>query len=262
MTRYNGYTGVEVEVYDDGVVVCTLNRPDRLNAFDGQMRQVIRRLLGEVSSDDEARVFVMTGAGRAFCSGADLTAEDRRGWPIRTHEPMFGWCSDLLEMPKPTICALNGLAAGGGLGLSLLFDIRICSSEARLLPIWMKRAIHPDDLITWTLPRLVGYSRALEWLYEAEEIPVSVALQAGMINHVVDPDEVLARTMELAHRLAAGPTAHHAMTKQAVFKGMQGDSFEAALLESWGQAKALASEDFQEGLLAFKEKREPKFTGR
>jgi 2-(1,2-epoxy-1,2-dihydrophenyl)acetyl-CoA isomerase len=83
-----------------------------------------------------------------------------------------------------------------------------------------------------------------------------------MINHVVDPDEVLARTMELAYRLAAGPTAHHAMTKQAVFKGMQGDSFEAALLESWGQSKALASEDFQEGLLAFKEKREPKFTGR
>ena len=125
------------------------------------MRQVIGRLLGEVSSDDEARVFVMTGAGRAFCSGADLTAEDRRGWPIRTHEPMFGWCTDLLEMPKPTICALNGLAAGGGLGLSLLFDISICSSEGRLLPIWMKRAIRPDDLITWTLPRLVGYSRAL-----------------------------------------------------------------------------------------------------
>ena len=83
-----------------------------------------------------------------------------------------------------------------------------------------------------------------------------------MINHVVASDEVLPRTMGLAHRLAAGPTAHHAMTKQAVFKGMQGDSFEAALLESWGQAKALASEDFQGGLLTFREKGEPKFTGR
>jgi 2-(1,2-epoxy-1,2-dihydrophenyl)acetyl-CoA isomerase len=113
MTRYDGYTGVEVQVHDDGIVVCTLNRPERLNAFDGQMRQDIHRLLYEVSSDDEARVFVMTGAGRAFCSGADLTAKDRRGWPIRAHEPMFGWCTDLLEMPKPTICALNGLAAGG-----------------------------------------------------------------------------------------------------------------------------------------------------
>jgi 2-(1,2-epoxy-1,2-dihydrophenyl)acetyl-CoA isomerase len=262
MTRYDGYTGVEVEVHDDGIVVCTLNRPERLNAFDGQMRQDIHRLLYEVSSDDEARVFVMTGAGRAFCSGADLTAKDRRGWPIRAHEPMFGWCTDLLEMPKPTICALNGLAAGGGLGLSLLFDIRICSSTAKLLPIWMKRAIHPDDLITWTLPRLVGYSRALEWLYEAEEIPLTAALEAGMINHVVERSEVLPRSLELARRFAAGPTSHYAMTKQAVFKGMQSDSFGAAVLESWGQSKALASDDFKEGLLAFKEKREPKFTGR
>ena len=188
MTRYDGYTGVEVEVHDDGIVVCTLNRPESLNAFDGQMRQDIHRLLYEVSSDDEARVFVMTGAGRAFCSGADLTAKDRRGWPIRSHEPMFGWCTDLLEMPKPTICALNGLAAGGGLGLSLLFDIRICSSTAKLLPICMKRAIHPDDLITWTLPRLVGYSRALARLaiVQPEAVIPSIAqsLSFSHLRHV------------------------------------------------------------------------------
>jgi len=262
MGSYEGYSGVEVEARDDGVVVATLNRPERLNSFNGQMREDIHRLLGEVTDDADARVLVMTGAGRAFCSGADLTAEDRRGWPIRPHEPLFGWCTSLLEMPKPTICALNGLAAGGGLGLALLFDIRICADDARLLPIWMKRAIHPDDLITWTLPRLVGYSRALHWLYTAEEIPVDVAAAAGMVNEVVPAEDVLPTALRLAEQLAAGPPMHMSLTKQAVMKGLDGTGFDAALLESWGQAKALASEDFQEGLAAFKEKRPPVFRGR
>ena len=262
MSSYEGYTGVAVEARADGVVVATLNRPERLNSFNGVMREDIHRLLGEVASDNEARVLVMTGAGRAFCSGADLTAEDRRGWPIPAHQPGFEWCTQLLEMPKPTICALNGLAAGGGLGLALLFDIRVCADDARLLPIWMKRAIHPDDLITWTLPRLVGYSRALEWLYTAEEIPVGVALASGMVNHVRPTDEVLPAALELATELAAGPPMHMALTKQAVMRGLSGTGRESALLESWGQTKALASHDFQEGLAAFKEKRPPVFQGR
>jgi 2-(1,2-epoxy-1,2-dihydrophenyl)acetyl-CoA isomerase len=262
MGSYDGYAEVEVELDDDGVVLATLNRPERLNSFNGQMREDIHRLLAEVTADNHARVFVMTGAGRAFCSGADLTAEDRRGWPIRPHEPMFDWCTSLLEMPKPTICAVNGVAAGGGLGLSLLFDIRVCADDARLLPIWMKRAIHPDDLITWTLPRLVGYSRALEWLYTADEIPVDVAHAAGMVNHVRPVDEVLSTALELAGRLAAGPPMHMALTKQAVMRGLNGTGADAALLESWGQAKAIASEDFQEGVAAFREKRTPRFQGR
>lgn len=262
MVSYEGYSGVEVEARPDGVVVATLNRPERLNSFNGQMREDIHRLIGEVTADPDARAFVMTGAGRAFCSGADLTAEDRRGWPIPAHEPLFEWCTQLLDMPKPTICALNGLAAGGGLGLALLFDIRVCADDARLMPIWMKRAIHPDDLITWTLPRLVGYSRALQWLYTAEEIPVDVALGAGMVNDVRPVDEVLPAAVELAAELAAGPPMHMALTKQAVMRGLQSSGRESALLESWGQSKALASEDFQEGLAAFKERRAPRFKGR
>lgn len=262
MGSYEGYTSVEVQLSEDGVVLATLNRPERLNSFNGQMREDIHRLLGEVTADEQARVFVMTGAGRAFCSGADLTAEDRRGWPIQAHEPMFEWCTKLLEMPKPTICALNGVAAGGGLGLALLFDIRVCADDARLLPIWMKRAIHPDDLITWTLPRLVGYSRALEWLYTADEIPVDVAHAAGMVNHVTSAGDVLPAALELAGRLAVGPPMHMALTKRAVMKGLNGTGADAALLESWGQAKAIASEDFQEGVTAFREKRVPHFQGR
>jgi 2-(1,2-epoxy-1,2-dihydrophenyl)acetyl-CoA isomerase len=262
MGRFEEYDQLLVDARDDGVIVATLNRPERLNAFDGRLRRDIYRLLDEVTTDDGAKVLVMTGAGRGFCSGADLAAEDRRGWPTGPAEPLFAWCTRLLEMPKPTIAAINGVAAGGGLGLALLFDIRICSTDARLLPIWLKRAIHPDDLITWTLPRLVGYSRALEWLYLADDIPLDAALESGMISRVVEPADLLPAALDLAERLAAGPTAHFALTKKAVLGGLSATPTEAAMMEAWGQDRAFASDDFKEGVLAFREKRSPRFTGR
>jgi len=261
MDRYEGYSGVRVEIDDHGVALVTLDRPERLNAFDGAMRYSIRRMIDEVGNDPEARVMVLTGEGRGFCSGADLTAEDRRPWPTGPAEPRFAWCVDLLEMPKPTIAAINGVAAGGGLGLALLCDIRFASTEARLLPVWMKRAIHPDDLITWTLPRLVGHSRALQWLYAAEDIPLAQAELSGLVSAVVAPDELMATVMAMASGFAAGPPKHLALTKQAVLNGLMKSPWDAAMIESWSQDQALASADFQEGLAAFKEKRAPKFTG-
>ena len=261
-TAYRDYEDLTATLDDAGVLVATLDRPERLNAFNGPLRRSIRRLIDTVATDDDVRVLVITGNGRGFCSGADLTAEDRSPVPVAPHDPAFAWCVDLLEMPKPTIAAVNGVAAGGGLGFALLCDIRICSTEARLLPIWMKRAIHPDDLITWTLPRLVGLGRAYEWLYLADEIPLDEARAAGLVRTVVEPDQLLPTTLELAHRLAAMPPMHLALTKQALLKAQTGDPWAAATIESWGQAKALSSDDFREGVAAFRERRQPRFTGR
>ncbi len=179
MSNYDGYTTLTVDLRDHGVALVTLNRPDRLNAFDGQMRHESRDMVQSLAADAEVRAVVLTGAGRGFCAGADLAAEDKRLWPTGPAEPTFAWCVELLEMPKPTIAAVNGAAAGGGLGLALLCDIRICSDKARLIPVWIKRAIMPDDLITWTLPKMVGYTRAMEWLYMADDIPLEEAKAAG-----------------------------------------------------------------------------------
>lgn len=262
MTNYADYDELRTDLDDDGVLVATLDRPDRLNAFNGPLRKSIKQMIDEVAVDDAVRVLVITGEGRGFCSGADLTAEDRSPVPVAPHDPAFAWCVDLLEMPKPTIAAVNGVAAGGGLGFALLCDIRVCSSDARLLPIWMKRAIHPDDLITWTLPRLVGLGRAFEWLYLADEIPLDQALAAGMVQSVVEPEQLMSTTLDLAHRMAAMPPMHLALTKQALLKGQTSGPWEAAAIESWGQTKALGSDDFKEGVAAFRDRRPPKFTGR
>lgn len=261
-TGQESYAEMRVRLDDDGVLVATLDRPERLNAFNGPLRRSIRRLIDEVAVDDDVRVMVITGEGRGFCTGADLTASDRSPVPVASHEPDFNWCVDLLEMPKPTIAAINGVAAGGGLGFALLCDIRVCSTAARLIPIWLKRAIHPDDLITWTLPRQVGVSRALTWLYLAEDIPLDEALTSGVVQSLVEPDELMPTTLGLASKLAAQPPMHLALTKQSVLKGLSREPWDAATIESWGQKKAFASDDFKEGIAAFKEKRPPRFTGR
>lgn len=261
MNSYRSYDEVLTDLDDEGVLVVTMDRPERLNAFNGPLRRSIRSLLDDVAVDGDVRVLVITGSGRGFCSGADLTADDRSPVPAAGHDPLFAWCVDLLEMPKPTIAAINGVAAGGGLGFALLCDIRICSTDARLIPIWMKRAIHPDDLVTWTLPRLVGMGRALEWLYLAEEIPLDDALSAGLVSSVVEPGDLLPTTRDLAARLASMPPIQLALTKQSVLRGMTREPWDAAVLESWGQNKAFASSDFAEGIAAFKERRPPRFTG-
>ena len=252
---------IQVDRQDNGVVVATLNRPEVLNALDGSMRIGIRKLVTNIKADNSARVLVLTGAGKAFCSGADLRAEDSRPWPRGPADPEFSWCVDLLQMPKPTIAVVNGVAAGGGLGISFLCDFRFCSPSTRLMPVWAKRGIHPDDLITWTLPRLAGYSRALKWLYAGNDIPLKEAEHAGIIERLVPDEELMETAMQLANTLAKGPTIQYALTKQAVLKSLIREPWDSAALESWGQDKARQTTDFKEGIKAFQQRRNPEFKG-
>ena len=252
---------LQVDHRDNGVVIATMNRPKVLNALNGALRIGIRQLVTNLKHDRSARALVLTGAGNAFCSGADLRAEDSRPWPRGPSDPEFSWCVDLLEMPKPTIAVVNGVAAGGGLGIALLCDFRFCSEDTRLIPLWSKRGIHPDDLITWTLPRLAGYSRALKWLYSGDDIPLKDAEQSGLIEPLVPQFELLDNAVAFADRLAAGPTVQYALTKQAVLKSLVREPWDSAALESWGQDKARQTQDFKEGVKAFQERRAPKFRG-
>ena len=252
---------LQVDHRDNGVVIATMNRPKVLNALNGALRIGIRQLVTDLKHDRSARALVLTGAGNAFCSGADLRAEDSRPWPRGPSDPEFSWCVDLLEMPKPTIAVVNGVAAGGGLGIALLCDFRFCSEDTRLIPLWSKRGIHPDDLITWTLPRLAGYSRALKWLYSGDDIPLKDAEQSGLIEPLVPQSELLDNAVAFADRLAAGPTVQYALTKQAVLKSLVREPWDSAALESWGQDKARQTQDFKEGVKAFQERRAPKFRG-
>ena len=252
---------LQVDHRDNGVVIATMTRPEVLNALNGSMRIAIRQLVTDVKNDSSVRALVLTGAGNAFCSGADLRAEDSRPWPRGPADPEFSWCVDLLEMPKPTIAVINGVAAGGGLGIALLCDFRFCSDDTRLIPVWSKRGIHPDDLITWTLPRLAGYSRALKWLYSGDDIPLEDAVHCGLIEPLVPKTELMDKAAGLADQLAAGPTVQYALTKQAVLKSLVREPWDSAALESWGQDKARQTQDFKEGIKAFQERRPPEFKG-
>ena len=252
---------LQVDHRKNGVVIATMNRPEVLNALNGSMRIAIRQLVTDVKKDPSARALILTGAGNAFCSGADLRAEDSRPWPRGPADPEFSWCVDLLEMPKPTIAVVNGVAAGGGLGIALLCDFRFCSQGTRLIPVWSKRGIHPDDLITWTLPRLAGYSRALKWLYSGDDIPLEDAAHSGLIEPLIEESILMDQAIEFADRLAAGPTVQYALTKQAVLKSLTREPWDSAALESWGQDKARQTQDFKEGIKAFQERRPPEFKG-
>ena len=259
---YEGYEDFLVEKHDNGVVVGTMNRPERLNALGGGLRPSIVRFIREVRDDPEARVLVLTGAGRGFCSGADLSPDGSgEQWPAGLQDPRFAWTAELIGLRKPTIAAVNGAAAGGGFGITLLCDMRIASDRARFIPIWLKRAILPDDLVHWTLSRLGGYSRALKYIYLAEDIPLDEAERVGLVEKVVPHEEFWDYTMEFAGRLAKLPPIHAGVMKQTVLKSLFLDPWGTAMLDQASGSFVAGLKDGEEGRAAFRERREPVFRG-
>ncbi|HYW27154.1 MAG TPA: enoyl-CoA hydratase [Terriglobales bacterium] len=252
--------GYEVE---NGVAWIRLNRPDRMNAVNGELRRGLVDAVKRAERDESAKVLVVTGSGRAFCAGADVREFGNREGAVDAirgeYELVLG---RLHEMPKPTIAALNGVAAGIGASLALACDIRYSVPGASFVEAFVKIGLTVDGGATWLLPRLIGTGRALEMMYTGEPLGAEEAARMGLVNRVVAPEELEPVVRALAERLAAGPTQALGAIKRSVNHAMHSTLEEAIEFEFLLQGVQMQNEDFREGVSAFLEKRQPRFQGR
>lgn len=248
------------------VATVTLNRPEARNALDIVMRRELAAVLDEVEADESARVLILTGAGGHFCSGGDVktmrekrhTAAEGRG----RVELLNAMVQRLVNFPKPTIAMVDGYAVGAGSNLALCCDLIVASDRARFGELFWKIGLVPDGGGTWLLPRVIGLARAKELIFTADIIDAAEAARIGLVNRVVPVAELERTTHAVAEKIAAGPPAVLKMAKHMVNRAATSDLGSALDLEAFSQGIAIASEDHQEGLAAFFEKRPPKFTGR
>lgn len=253
--------------WNGGVLEITLNRPDRLNSFNEDMHGAMAVCLEMAREDERCRAVLLTGAGRGFCAGQDLSARDPEkmsGPPdlgetlTRFYNPMIRRIRDL---PKPVVCAVNGVAAGAGANLALACDIVLAARSARFIQSFARVGLIPDAGGSWMLPRLIGEARAKVIAMTAEPVSAEKAADWGMIWQVVDDVELMAEARALATRLAAGSTAGLGLMKDLI-QSAAGQDLDAHLdMEAEYQRKAGASDDYAEGVRAFLEKREPNFGG-
>jgi 2-(1,2-epoxy-1,2-dihydrophenyl)acetyl-CoA isomerase len=254
----------EVETTREGAVLTiTLNRPDKLNAFDRAMHEGFAAALREARAR-EIRAVVLTGAGRGFCVGQDL-AELSEGERDVAGLLRDRWNRHILavrELEKPVLGAVNGAAAGAGLSLACSCDIRIAAETAVFVPAFVKVGLVPDSGGTWFVPRLLGPSRAFEWMTSGDNLSAADAHEWGLVSELVDAERLSARAHERASELAALPTKAVAMTKRLFDHAATSRLQEQLEVEAQLQAAAVETEDFAEGVAAFREKREPRFSGR
>jgi 2-(1,2-epoxy-1,2-dihydrophenyl)acetyl-CoA isomerase len=253
----------EVEVTrEGGVQTIALNRPDVLNAFNAAMHEGLAAALEE-ARDPEVRAVVVTGAGRGFCVGQDLT--EFREAPGDIGERLRGrYHPNILAiraLEKPVIAAVNGAAAGAGLSLACACDLRLAADSASFVPAFIGIGLVPDSGGTFFVARLLGQARAFEWMTSNRKLPAAEALEWGLVSEVVPADALAARVAQVAATYASGPTRGYAMTKR-LFDAAPLNTLEQQLeLEAQLQSEATTTKDFAEGVAAFLEKRPPKFRG-
>ena len=248
-----------------GIARLTLNRPDKLNSFTGAMHAELRDALDTIQSDKTIRVLVLTGAGRAFCSGQDL--KDISDDPERSladslqrrYNPLI---RAMRALPKPIIAAINGACAGAGLSLALACDMRFASERAKLIQVFIRIGLVPDSGSSWFMPHLVGYARAFELCATGRDINAQEAVEIGLVNRVISPELLMDYTMTVATRLAQGPTASIGRIKEMLNRALSSDLETSLLFEEKMQEEAGYGADYAEGKNAFLEKRPAKFEGR
>jgi 2-(1,2-epoxy-1,2-dihydrophenyl)acetyl-CoA isomerase len=251
----------------EGAARLTLNRPDRLNSFTVQMHAEVADALSHVEKDSAIRVLLITGAGRGFCAGQDLS--DRAVAPggdgvdlgeslENRYNPLI---RRLVNLPKPVVCAVNGVAAGAGANIALAADIVLADKSARFIQSFSNIGLVPDSGGTWILPRLVGHARALGLALTGEPLTAEKAESWGLIWRAIDDDQLKAEADKLVSRLASGPTRGFAAIKHALHKGWAAEFGAQLNLERDLQRELGRTEDYKEGVAAFTEKRKPNFKG-
>jgi 2-(1,2-epoxy-1,2-dihydrophenyl)acetyl-CoA isomerase len=254
---------------DAGVATITLNRADKSNAFDDEMTRELLDALKQVERDAAVRAVVLTGAGKNFCAGQDLTSfvERRKNSPdftVREHL-LQGYnraVNKIRTIEKPFIAAVNGAAAGAGLGICCACDIRYASENAKFRMAFIGIGLAPDSGTSFMLPRLVGFGRALEMALTNELMDAQEALAAGLVTKVIAPDELMEVTDSLAKQLANAPTRAIGLTKRAFNRALDMDLEGALDYEAYIQNIAIETADHQEGVNAFLEKRSPSYKGK
>ena len=253
----------------DSVAVVTLNRPAKLNAMDASLRDGIPALAAKLRGDDQVRAVVITGAGKGFCSGVDLTGgrPDRSELSQNQRLDDLAWVGRLAlgvyGLDKPTVAAVNGVAAGAGMSLALACDLRVGGPNARFKVIFLERSLSAEAGMSYLLPRIIGYSRAADLLFTSREVRSDEAYRMGLLDRLVDEGEdVVECGVELARQMAAMPPLALRSAKRALQHNLDAEFNEAlryeAVTSGWARR---APNDAQEAIASFRERRPPRFTG-
>ena len=259
------------------VAIITLNRPDRLNAIGAEVREEVHAAVEAVGADDSVRAAIITGAGKGFCSGADLSGAATRaalggGGPLTSGSGQAAkldelgwvgrWARRFADFDKPLIAAVNGVAAGAGMSMALACDVRVGSTAARFKTVFVERNLSPDSGMSYFLPRIVGYSRAADLIFSSRSVGAEEAYRIGLLDRLVEPDALIAESLKLAEEMAQWPPLAVRMAKRVLQRNQDAEFDDALRNESVALGIARrATADTRESIAAFAEKRKGVYTG-
>ena len=254
---------------EDRIATLTLNRPENRNSMTPDVLGALAAAIAEVRADTDVRCLIVTGKGKSFCAGADFKSaggawEGEGPWEARNERSyaMYAPFLSLLEVEVPVIAAMQGHAIGGGLGLSVVCDLRVAAEDAKYGVNFVRLGLHPGMATTWLLPRLMGVPKAVELLLTGRIVTGREAAEAGLVHYAVPADEVLSKARQLALEIAEAAPVAVRWTKQSIYRGLDWDPPSAARWEAHAQSRTFETEDFREGVSAMLEKRKPDFKGR